>query len=173
MLASEIISAVSSYLGEDISEEDAVVAINESIGALGEMVCIYDDGTITPIAPWGWMALPANAVSVMEVRNSRGKWYSFYKVSGNEICFKDIDTYSVRYRRTATRLTSLSDRLELHEVYRTPIETFVKAWWKLRESDGTDQDGLRLYNLFQQQAATAFSQLSSASTGPRRMTVQR
>lgn len=149
---------------EFLTDEDALIAVNEAISKLGDLALIYDK-TYVAAEKAGWYNLPVDCIHVVSVDSAYGVDYPHYRVRGGLIEFKNTGQYRVNYRRMPKHLASLNDIPETHPAYDDCLVTYMRYWLKMQDDeDSVDAD--RLYQKFQADVSATYHMLSRGKKGP-------
>jgi hypothetical protein len=152
--AADLKSTIWGYMDEAVKDQDLIAALNEALVKLGDRALVYVETAVEATAG-SWHSLPADLISIRKIFTSSGAMCRNWRVVGGKITFPYSDTFTITHTVTPSRVTSLTDEIEIHDAFRPAIAHYVEGWLKLQDDDESI-DGKRLLA----QAEVEFEQIS-------------
>ena len=161
MTPNEIKAKVERYLNRDtVDIEHINDALEESINWLGHAGYIIDT-LIFNAEEKEFYELPDDLISIIKVEDTdEEEYYEGYLIDGKLIRFEDAGKYRVFGERQPQVPAGPDEELTLYPLLQYCVLDYVKGFCKV-SIDDTSQDGHRLMQKFQQDAAKAYRSIKS------------
>ncbi len=153
---SEIKQLAEEYIGTEMTDEVAVLIINDGLNRLGMLGYVFAEATIEA-EKMEWYELPDDRTEVLYVSEDNKPFYGWEYESGN-IRFRKEGTYTVSARRMAEPIEEIDDEIELADVYKSCLVSYYIGFVKLRDDDESP-DGYRNMQEFEKYAVKAYQML--------------
>jgi hypothetical protein len=170
----EIKTKADLQLPKTTTDADALEAINEALGWLGDMGLVVGEITIEATANT-FYTLPDDLTQILRVEDratDEDNPYIMYnyRFSGNDIAFDEDGTYTIIARRMPS-LGALANEIDIHPAFQRCLITHMRGWVKLKDDDES-LAGLKLIEKFERDAGLVYSRLNN-NGGPGQVAVIR
>lgn len=171
MTGQQIRSAGQTYARRTVSEETAVLILNEALDQLLDLGLIYATVEVSATAKT-WYDLPDDATFIVYVTTPKGDYYTGWEAIGNQIRFLTGGNFCITARRLPKHLESIVEIPEVHPMFHTVLVDYFKGYLKLQVNDESP-DGLRLMQKFEEKVQRIFNILRRNGTKNHSWTVIR
>lgn len=154
MTGNEIRNAAETYVGKPISNDLALIGINEALSKIGEMGLLYGKIRINAQAGERY-TLPEDALHVFSVQDPNGIGYEGWSLIGEEIRFSDGGEYIISARKLPKRMENLSDEPDIHRVFHQAIVDYLREF--AVQSFASFEDKSPNFEIFETSVSRAFS----------------
>lgn len=127
MTGNEIRNAAEVYLGKNISNDSALIGINEALNKIGEMGLLYGKIRVNAQAGESY-SLPKDALHVFSVSDLNGVNYENWSLVGEEIRFADSGEYIISARKLSKKLENLSEEPDIHRVFHQSLVEYLREF---------------------------------------------
>lgn len=159
------------YNGFNITEDDAIAYLNESLRRLGDMGLVYGQIDVSAQAGVGY-ALPPDLLHVVRVETQGSRLpYDGFRMVADEILFNRNGDFTIYARRMPSPMEFIDEEPDVPVLFHNALLLFLRGMTKLQD-DETSQDGHMLVQQFEEEAAKAFRSLQRKSS-PRQVRVIR